>query len=291
MKHDQHIVSVIIPTIGRSTINVCKEALSRQTRPPDEVLVVADHEWRGVSWARNDGITQARGDLIAFIDDDCIPPEDWVERLIRAIDKYDAAGVGGTYQETDPLLHDIRLRRKIPETEQVDAIGLVGIGGNVMYKRTWLDVLAEHDGYVFSESYTSFGSEDHELALRLRLLGAKLVFVPNKVTHLRRVTAIKFLSHQFNRGIGIGLLFNFHRSLKNELLTTSKSLIWGGPNAKSWARWSNVFWYKVIGPFDMRSFRLRRNFWLFWIGEKIQGIGFLWCIFINSIRGEKGKGV
>lgn len=37
-KSNLHIVSVVIPTIERTTINLCKAALNRQTRPPDEIL-------------------------------------------------------------------------------------------------------------------------------------------------------------------------------------------------------------------------------------------------------------
>ena len=44
MKNDSHIVSVVIPTIGRSTVNLCKDALEKQTRSPDEVIIIKDHE-------------------------------------------------------------------------------------------------------------------------------------------------------------------------------------------------------------------------------------------------------
>ena len=287
-KHDHHIVSVVIPTIGRSTINLCKNALERQTRPPQEVIVFTDHERRGASWARNEGLSRARGDLIAFIDDDCQPHEDWLERLVKAIDKYDAAGAGGTYEETDPLLQNLRLLKIVPDTEQVDTIGLVGTGGNVMYKRAWLDTLAKLDGYVFNEAFKSFGSEDWELALRLRLLEAKLIYVPSKVVHLRRVALFPYFRHQFNRGIGIALLFNFHRSLKKKL-AAHKSLIWDDISAGKRVRWFSAFLYKAIGPFDVMNFERMRNFWLFWIGEKFQGAGFIWGMIHHGITIEKAQ--
>ena len=76
MAHDHHKVSVIIPTLGRETLAQCQKALAEQTRLPDEVIVVTDHHRRGVAWARNEGIARASGDLIAFTDDDAVPPSD-----------------------------------------------------------------------------------------------------------------------------------------------------------------------------------------------------------------------
>ncbi len=287
MKSDHYIVSVVIPTIGRTTINLCKDALDKQTRTPDEIITILDNVRRGPSWARNEGIRQACGDLIAFIDDDCVPPKNWLERLIEAIENHDAAGAGGTYEETDALLRDIclrqSLRRMFPQKEQVDTLGLVGSSGNVMYKRSWLDACAEHDGYIFNELFRN--SEDWELAWRLRRRGAKLIFVPTKVTHLRKVTPFAYFRLQFNRGIGIAGLYRAQSSV-NSKTTVHKSLIWGQINTKKGAKWFQAFWYKVIGPFDMRSFKQMRNFWLFWIGEKIQGIGFVWGIFFDAIRGK-----
>ena len=95
MSADPHKVSVVIPTLGRDTLALCEAALAKQTRPPDEVVVVIDRDRRGVAWGRNEGIARATGDLIAFADDDGIPPPDWLERLIAAIDRHDAAVAGG----------------------------------------------------------------------------------------------------------------------------------------------------------------------------------------------------
>jgi glycosyltransferase involved in cell wall biosynthesis len=108
MEGNGHIISVIVPTIGRDTLARCRSALDEQTRPPDEIITVMDCDRRGAAWARNEGLRRAKGDLIAFIDDDAIAPSDWLERLVRAIQKYNAAAAGGTYQETDALLDAIR---------------------------------------------------------------------------------------------------------------------------------------------------------------------------------------
>lgn len=49
----------------------------------------------GVSGARNAGISVAKGDVIAFIDDDAIAEKAWVENLLSTYSEYDALAVGG----------------------------------------------------------------------------------------------------------------------------------------------------------------------------------------------------
>ncbi len=50
---------------------------------------------RGLAAARNSGIRAASADIIAFVDDDCIPEPNWAERLLGAYDDDHVAGVGG----------------------------------------------------------------------------------------------------------------------------------------------------------------------------------------------------
>jgi glycosyltransferase involved in cell wall biosynthesis len=95
-------ISVVIPTRNRChLLRELLEALTRQARLPDEVLVVDNdsqdqtpdvvrqfatqlpitylHEReRGAGAARNRGIREAAGDVLAFTDDDCIPDRQWL---------------------------------------------------------------------------------------------------------------------------------------------------------------------------------------------------------------------
>jgi GT2 family glycosyltransferase len=277
MSTDNHRISVIIPTSGRATLAHCRAALTRQTRAPDEVIVVVDHQRHGAAWARNEGLRQATGDLIAFTDDDCVPPPNWLEQLTEAIDRHDAAGVGGTYQETDPFLHEVRQRRGLPDIEQCDTTGLVGTGGNVMYRWGWLATLAARDGFFFDPTLTQVG-EDVELAWRVRRLGGRLVFVPNKVVHLRRMTPLSYLRLQFARGTGIARLYKLQRTIQSGI-ALQESLIWGESHVPVIVRWLRAAWLKVAGPFDVASFQRKSHFLLFWLGEKIQGAGFLWGLW------------
>jgi GT2 family glycosyltransferase len=92
------------------------DALRSQTVPPQQIVVVVDHNPgliidlrarlpgvsvipnahdRGLSGGRNTGLELATGDLVAFIDDDALPEPDWLERLRDAYDDPAVIGVGG----------------------------------------------------------------------------------------------------------------------------------------------------------------------------------------------------
>ncbi len=49
----------------------------------------------GASNARNRGLREARGAIIAFTDDDVLPAPDWLAALVAAIGRWNADGVGG----------------------------------------------------------------------------------------------------------------------------------------------------------------------------------------------------
>jgi glycosyltransferase involved in cell wall biosynthesis len=275
MKKDTHSVSVIIPSTGRETLQQCLDAIERQTRHPDELLVIPDTENLGAGHTRNRGIAQAKGDLIAFTDDDCIPPDNWLESLLTIMDQYDADVVGGSLRETDPFLDAIRRRRSFPTVIQEDKGGIVGNTANIIYKRSILEECLRNDGYIFN-SQTS--GQDIHLLWRLRQRGAKIIYTPKTVFHLRKSTYISYLKHQFKKGTGIaGLYKSYHQAEKH--FTAQPSLIWGrGKNGRK-ANWFKALWLKVIGPFDVGSFRSVGDFMEFWLGEKMQGMGFLWGLF------------
>lgn len=284
MPTDQHRISVVIPTLGRDTLALCQAALAKQTRQPDEVIVVVDQHRRGAAWARNEGIARATGNLIAFADDDGVPPADWLERLVEALDRHQAAVAGGTFQETDPLLDAIRRRTPLPDHEQIDRGGLVGNGGNMLVKRDWLNLCVREDGHAFNPSFPGSG-EDWELVWRLRKRGATMVYVPNPVTHLRRATAGQHLRHSFQRGIGIAILFRLMRMDESGVIPQD-SLLWGHAGKKTHPRWFKALWEKLLGPFEWRRFQQKRHFGLFWLGEKCQAAGFLWGLWRGGMREE-----
>lgn len=94
-------------------------SVRQQTLAPREIIVVIDHndalrqrasaelpgitvldnqQQRGLSGARNTGVTAAQGSLIAFLDDDAVAEPDWLALLAGACEDTDVLGCGGLVQ-------------------------------------------------------------------------------------------------------------------------------------------------------------------------------------------------
>jgi len=94
-------------------------SVQRQTLLPREIILVIDHNTRlferarasiedvvviensgiqGLSGAKNSGVAIARGDLVAFLDDDATAEPDWLELLSDCCADPRVLGVGGTVE-------------------------------------------------------------------------------------------------------------------------------------------------------------------------------------------------
>ena len=115
-------VSIIIPTFnGASRIGHCLNALLPQTIGRDvEILVIDDGSTdnlaeviprfdraavriitqmhAGPAAARNRGAAEAKGQIILFTDDDCVPMPDWLNAMTRPFEDAAVVGVKGVYR-------------------------------------------------------------------------------------------------------------------------------------------------------------------------------------------------
>lgn len=86
-------LSIVICTIKkRQKIleTMCLPALQKQTFKDFELVIIKN---KGLAEARNEGVRKAQSDFVAFIDDDAIPREDWIENVIKNLEL--AEGIAG----------------------------------------------------------------------------------------------------------------------------------------------------------------------------------------------------
>jgi glycosyltransferase involved in cell wall biosynthesis len=158
-----------------------------------------------LSISRNIGIELAAGDIVAFIDDDTIPYDDWLQTLMDAYDGVPekVAGIGGStihadsfdFQCTDIAISATQEDVSLPEREQLEEGGFVRhlVGTNATFKR---EVLEEVKG--FDEQYDYFLDES-DLAFRIYKHGYTLVHQPDA-----------FVRHEFARSENRSGKYNYN---------------------------------------------------------------------------------
>jgi glucosyl-dolichyl phosphate glucuronosyltransferase len=180
-----------------------------------DVVAIENRGHRGLSGARNEGVSAARGDVIAFLDDDAVAEPDWLERLLEPYEHPDVMGVGGTIQ---PLWPDDRPAILAPEFDWVVGCTYRGmptkraavrnvIGANMSFRRTVLADVGAFETGLGRVGNHPLGCEETELCIRARQArpSARIVFEPSaRVQHHvspERVTWRYFRSRCYAEGL------------------------------------------------------------------------------------------
>ena len=222
--------SIIVPSYNRpDEVADCVASLARQDYPRDrfEVIVVDDgsvvspaaviEPFRGrldvriyrqtnagPSVARNRGAHLARGQLLAFTDDDCKPDTDWLKKLAARFDS-----------TTDPVIIGGEVRNALRDNLYATASQMIVELGYAyhnsdpnkarFFTTSNLAVPANHFRQLggFNESFGKHASEDRELCGRWQHRGYRMIYAPEVVVHhAHKLTWSTFLQQHFNYGRG-----------------------------------------------------------------------------------------
>jgi glycosyltransferase involved in cell wall biosynthesis len=232
---DAPILSIVIPTYNRpAQLAVCLQACARLDYPPDcfEVIVVDDggtvpldevvarfhdvltlrllrQDNAGPAAARNTGASEARGEFLAFTDDDCSPAPTWLQALAAQFAMSPECAVGGRtlnaltnnrYSATSQHLISYLLSyyNVVPHAARffpsnnlaVPAREFRAMGG-------------------FDTTYPRAAAEDRELCDRWLHMGYRMIYAAEAVVyHAHGLTFGTFLGQHFRYGRGA---FCFHR--------------------------------------------------------------------------------
>lgn len=174
-------LSVIVPAYNRPDgLKALLTALEDQSYPPYrfEVLVCDDGSTpslaeqvsikecpfsvrflrdanQGPATARNRGIREARGSIVAFTDDDCLPTPTWLEAIAQAMQPAGVYAVHGPVRSKvppiDPFVHAL-------DTKQGDGVATA----NLAVRKEMLQAVGG-----FDETFAAPYFEDFDLAKRL----------------------------------------------------------------------------------------------------------------------------
>ena len=222
--------TVIVPTFDRpGPLAACVQALRALDRPggaleivivndggrppsPDvlrpapgdtglEIHVVEQHN-AGPASARNAGAAAARGEWLAFTDDDCLPDPRWLSAFDAALRASPAALVGGRTVNAfpDSVFADASQRL-------ADFVSSYFDGGATERFFTSNNIAISREGFLaiggFDTSFPYSAGEDRELCDRWSAQGRPSLAVPEAVVrHAHRLSARGFLRQHFTYGRG-----------------------------------------------------------------------------------------
>ena len=185
-RHPDMNITVIIPCGRPGRLPALLAALRKQTVRPAEIIVVsaaAGTQAEDVTWVqtpalyppgrmRNVGAAHAKTPLLAFIDDDCLPPPEWLERILPFLEDAAVGGVGcRVVAARDTFWNrcaDYALFNCYQGYKQVDT----PLGSAVLVVR--LQAFRQADG--FDEMLMA--SEDLDFSLKLQKSGWRCLFIP-----------------------------------------------------------------------------------------------------------------
>ena len=244
-------ISVVICTRNRpEQLARCLRSLQNLSQSPQEILVVDNapssdatrqmvdkmsgiqyvlEPRPGLSVARNTGIRQSTGDIIAFTDDDVIVHPDWIIRLQQSFDdpnlmvvtglilpaeleteaqlifQKGSAGFGWGYRALtfDPQFFKEMQRRGVP-------VWRIGAGANMAFRRKAFELVGDFDERLGAGA--SGCSEDSELWYRVLAEGWLCRYEPTVVVyhyHRSDLDSLKQQAYQYMRGHVAALLVQF----------------------------------------------------------------------------------
>jgi len=242
-------ISVVIATYNRSdVIRACLEALQVQTFSRDdfEVIVCDDgssddtkavvREFNapfklrylcqdncGPASARNMGITHATGRYVLFLDDDCFPLPECLEKhyethkahsqekhavlgMIRTLPAYAASWMGYILDNSDLLLECPLMQEGITYDFNYFFTGNISISRRALL-----------DAEMFDENFTGtlWGAEDIDLGYRLFLQGHNIIFNKEAMAwHAQANSPESFCTTYKRRGGGAVRMFTKYPELK-----------------------------------------------------------------------------
>ena len=171
--------------IDQSTTDATRVAVKQAAGEDSRVHYVHSDE-PGLSRAYNNGITRSSGDILAFTDDDCIAPRNWIRTIVSAFqaepdgDLLYGNVIPAGAQVDDPALTP-SLRIETPRRlSRADGFEVFGMGANFAARRRLFEQFGLFDE-MLGGGGPLWSSQDYDLAYRVYHFGGVVLLRPDVV--------------------------------------------------------------------------------------------------------------
>lgn len=284
--------SIIVPTYDRhEALTACVRAIRQLDYPQNrfEVIIVDDgspvpvkaysyhfqddltirvlrQSNAGPASARNMGAQQARGDILAFTDDDCIPATRWLRELAQSANEAPTGLVGG--RTVNGLDHNLYSTASQMIVDEAYAYFLSRDSDLRFFASNNMAVSAKffQESGGFDSSFRT--SEDRDFCDRWIRRGHPLVYAPNAlVYHHHHLTLMAFCRQHFHYGRGA---HRFHRARAQRSRSRLK------PDLQFYA---SVCRHALFNPWSRESLRMAG---LMGLWQAANLAGFFWQGFYQT---------
>jgi len=240
-------ISVIIPVFNAQvSIYSCLQCLLKQERMPDEILLVENgstdrsveiieefinknndipirllrEEKKGPGNARNKGIREAKGDIIAFTDSDCMAEHRWIKNIEKAFNDHPGLdAVGGVDEPLFPAVSVIEKLLSVVWLPKIEKMSYPLSDKkeklfesyfistfNCAYRKNIVDKINGFDG--------SFQKAGEDIDIYLRAIDEKAKILPWHpeivICHQQRISFWAMIKKAFNYGESLAHIVKRH---------------------------------------------------------------------------------
>ena len=204
---------VVVNNASTDDTAKCFEAFAKQHAEVN--LRMVDEPRKGLSYGRNCGIAAAKGQFVAFIDDDETIDKGFVSAYIDLFYNHSAFAAAGAlkvcYETARPkwmshytekmIANPVDLGNKITTITRT----IVPAGGNMAFYKEVFNIYGYFDTNLGRQGETLLGGEENEFFDRIRNLGERIFYTPKAVAY-HHISDRKLTAEYFDKlsyGVGV----------------------------------------------------------------------------------------
>ncbi len=245
---------------NNSTDDTAERVASFVKEHSDLNIRLVDEPQQGLSYARNRGIVESKGQFLAFIDDDETIDEGFISAYLDLFHNHGAfVGSGALkvcYESSRPKWMSHYTEKMIANPLELGneiitiTSSVTPTGGNMAFNREVFNIYGNFDTNLGRRGNELFGGEENDLFARIRDLGERIYYTPYAVAY-HHISDRKLTGEYFDKlayGVGVS------KRLRAEKYGTEQELF-ADEKAKCRYTW-------VLAVLYTLSFQLKKAQWL-----------------------------